>query len=181
MISQRMSKQTSTSTTKDQDIQIPDITLILPQSNLSNSSKLTTPTSGPNLSEDKTFGKLTKEEYTMDHSLAGGSYQTLSIPTTSFTNKRPASLSLSQQLPPNFSSFLPAPTPQIIQLQWKDNRKKLMSLLAKPSRMRRGSTLSLIPLTAYSKETLHSYLRGTETNPQVPTPMGPIGSSQLSQ
>jgi len=124
-----------------------------------------TPTTGSNSSGDKTSGKPTKEAYTTVQKSAGGSYQTLSTLTTSFTNKRPASLSLSQQLPQHFSSFLPTPTPQIIQLQWKDNRRKLMSLLAKPSKKCRGLTSSVIPLTALSKKTLHLCSMETETKP----------------
>jgi len=124
---------------------------------LSNSSKPTTPTTGSNSSGDKTSGKPIKEAYTMDQKSAGGSYQTLSIPTTSFTNnKRPASLSLLQQLPQHFSSFLLDPTPQIIQLSWQDNRKILMSLLAKHRQTRRGLTSS-ITLTAHSKEICPPY------------------------
>jgi len=165
-ISQHTLKQMLTSVIKDQDILTLDITLTLQKdSDPLNSSKPMTPITGSNLSEDKTLGKLTKEEYMTDHKLAGGSYQTLSIPTTSFISKRPVSLSLLQQLPQHFSSFLPAPTPQTIQLQWKDNRKKLTLLLAKPSKKHRGLTSSLIPLTVLSKEILHSYLMETETSP----------------
>jgi len=163
MISQHTSKSTYIFTIKDQDILTQDTTLIPVLNDLSNSSKPTAPTTGSNSSGDKTSGKPIKEAYTMDQTLAGGSYQTLSTLTISFTNKRPASLSLLQQLPQHFNSFLPAPTPQIIQTQWKDNRKKLMSLLVKPRKERRGSTLLLIPLTAHLKETLHSYLMETET------------------
>jgi len=167
MISQNTLKSMSTSTIKDQDILTPDTTLIPQRNNmhLSNSLKPTTPITGSNSSGDKTSGKPTKEAYTTDQKSAGGSYQTLSIPITSFTNKRPVSLSLSQQLPPNFSSFLPAPTPQIIQPQWKDNRKRLTSLLAKHRQMRRGLTSSAIPLMVHSKETLHSCLMETGTRP----------------
>jgi len=94
----------------------------------------TKPTIGSNLSGDKIPGKLAKEEYTTDHLLAGGSNQTLSTQTTHSMLKRLASLSLSQQLPQHFSRFLPAPIPQIIQLQWKDNKKKLMSYWPSPAR-----------------------------------------------
>jgi len=165
MIFQSMLKLTYTSTIKDQNIPIPDTTLI-PQGHnkrLLNSSRPTAPTTGSNSSGDKTSGKPTKEAYITAQTLAGGSYQTFSTPTTSFTNKRPVSLSLSQQLPQHFSSFLSAPTPQIIQPQWQDNRKKLMSLLDKPSKKRRESMLSLTPLTALLKEILHLYLMETET------------------
>jgi len=164
-ISQSMLKLTHTSTIKDQDIPTLDTTLI-PQGNnmhLLNSSRPTAPTTGLNSSSDKTSGKPIKEAYTTAQTSAGGSYQTLSTQTTSFTNKRPAPLSLSQQLPQHFSSFLPAPTPQIIQPQWKDNRKKLTSLLAKPSKKHRESMSSPIPLTVLSKETLHLYSMETET------------------
>jgi len=143
-----------------------------------NSLKLMTPITGSSLSEDKTLGKPTKEEYTTDQMLAGGSYQTLSTPTTYFMNKRPASLSLSQQLPQHFSSFLPTPTPQIIQPQWKDNRKKLMSLLAKPSRRRRGST-SLVIQMAHSKETLHLCSMETETRPENSYSAGTYGQQSI--
>jgi len=142
---------------------------------LSNSSKLTTPTTGSSLSGDKTLGKLAKKEYTTDHLSAGGSNQTLSTQTIHFMFKRPASLLLSQQLPLHFSSFLPNPTPQIIQLQWKDNRKKLMSLLAKPSKKHRRLTLSVIPLTALSKETLHLCLMETEPRPASSYSIGTYG------
>jgi len=142
---------------------------------LLNSLRPTTPTTGSNSSGDKMSGKPIKEAYTMAQTSAGRSYQTLSTPTTSFTNKRPASLLLSQQLPQHFSSFLPAPTPQIIQPQWKDNRKKLTSLLGKPKEMHRGSMLSLIPLMALSKETLHSYLMETETKPPSSYSIGTYG------
>jgi len=174
-ISQHMLKQTFTLTIKDQDTPIPGITLTPQQSNLLNSSKLMTPTIGSSSSENKTLGRPTKEEYTMDYSSAGGSNQTLSTQTTHFTHKRPASLLPLQQLPQHFSSFLPAPTPQIIQPQWKDNRKKLMSLLAKPSKKRRGLTSSVIPLTALSKETLHSCLMETETRPASSFSIGTYG------
>ena len=112
----------------------------------------------------------------MAQTLAGGSYQTLSTPITSFTNKRPTSLLLSQQLPQHFSSFLSAPTPQIIQPQWKDNRKKLMSLLGKPKETRRGSMSSLIPLMALLKEILHLYLMETETRPPSSYSIGTYGT-----
>jgi len=165
MISQSTLKLMHTSTIKDQDILTPDTTLIPKgkHTHLSNLLRLMTPITGSNSSGDKTSGKPIKEAYTTAQMSAGGSYQTLSIPTTYFMNKRLASLSLLQQLPQHFSSFLPTPTPQIIQPQWKDNRKKLTSLLAKPSRKRRGSMLSLTPLTALSKETLHLYSMETET------------------
>jgi len=176
MISQSTLKLTYTLTIKDQDILTLDTTLI-PQGNnmhLSNSSKPMAPTTGSNSSGDKTSGKPIKEAYTMDQMSAGGSYQTLSILTTYSTNKRPASLSLSQQLPPNFNNFLPAPTPQIIQPQWKDNRKKLTLLLVKPSRMRRGLTSSIL-LMVLSKKTLHSCSMETETRPASSYSIGTYG------
>jgi len=174
-ISQNTLKLTFTLMIKDKDTLIPGTTLIPQQSNPSNSSKLTTPTTGSNLSEDKTSGKPTKEEYTMDQMLAGGSYQTLSILTTYSTNKRLASLSLLQQLPQHFSSFLPTPMPQIIQLQWKDNKRKLMSLLAKPSRKHRGLTSSVIPLMALLKETLHQCSMETKIKPANSSSIGHCG------
>jgi len=133
------------------------------------------PTTGSNSSGDKTSGKPIKEAYTMAQTSAGGSYQTLSILTTYFTNKRPASLSPSQQSPQHFSSFLPTPAPQIIQPQWKDNRKRLTLLLAKPRKKCRGLTSSAIPLTALSKETLHSYSMETETRPASSYSIGTYG------
>jgi len=166
MISQHTSKLMYTLKIKDQDILKQDTTLIQNTAkDLSNLSKPTTPIIGSDFAiEHKTSGKQPKQEYALDHKSAGGSYQTLSIPTTFFTNKRPASLSLSQQLPQHFSSFLPAPTPQIIQPQWKDNRKILTSLLANPRQKHRGLTSS-ITLTVLSKETLHSYSMETGTRP----------------
>jgi len=167
MISQNTLKLTYTSTIKDQDILTPDTTLT-PQRNdmhLSNSSRPMAPTTGLNSSSDKTSGKPIKKAYIQAQTSASGSYQTLSTPITSFTNKRPTSLSLSQQLPQHFSSFLPAPTPQIIQPQWKDNRKKLMSLLGKPNKKHRGLISLPVPLTVLSKETLHRYSMETETKP----------------
>ena len=128
---------------------------------LSNSSRPMAPTTGSNLSGYKTSGRPINKAYTTNQTSAGGSPQTLSTPTISFTNKRPASLSLSHQLPQHFSSFLHAPTPQIIQPQWKDNKKTLMSLLAKPRQKHKGLTSSATPLTAPSKETLLSYLLET--------------------
>jgi len=148
MISQYMSKLMHTSMTKDQDTLILG-TISIPLEKhmlLLNSSKQITPTTGSNSSGDKTSGKPTKEEYTTAQTSAGGSNQTLSTQTTHSTFKSPVSLSLSQQLPQHFSNFLPAPIPQIIQLQWKDNRKKLTLLLAKSSKKHRGLTLLLIPL-----------------------------------
>ena len=180
MISQSMSKLMYTSTIKDQDILTQDITLINQEDNmhLSNSLRPMAPITGSDSAEKITSGKPIKEAYTQAQTSAGGSYQTLSTPTTSFTNKRPASLSLSQQLPQHFSSFLPTPTPQIIQPLWKDNRKKLTSLLAKPSRMhrRRGSVLSQTPLTALSKETLHLYSMETETKLSSSYSIGTYGT-----
>jgi len=166
-ISQNTLKLMYTLMIKDQDIPILDITLIPQRNNthLLNSSRPTAPITGSNSSGDKMSGRPIKEAYTTTQTLAGRSYQTLSIPTTSFTNKRPASLLPLQQLPQHFSSFLPAPTPQIIQLQWKDNRKELMSLLGKPNKTHRGSTLSPIPLMALSKEILQSYSMETGTKP----------------
>jgi len=164
-ISQNMLKLTYTLTIKDQDIPTQDITLT-PQEDstrLSNLSRPTELTIGLDSVSDKTSGKPINQAYTTAQTSAGGSYQTLSIPTISFTNKRPASLLLSQQLPQHFNSFLLAPTPQIIQPQWKDNRKELTSLLAKSSKKRRGSMSSQAPLVALSKETLHLYLMETET------------------
>jgi len=176
MIPQHMSKLMHTLTTKDQDTLIPGtISIPLERHTLpSNLSKQTTPTFGLNSSGDKTSGKLTKEEYTTAQTLAGGLYWTPSILTTYSTNKRPASLLLLQQLPQHFSSFLPAPTPQIIQLQWKDNRKKLMLLLTKPSRKRKGLTSSIL-LMAPSKETLHSCSMETETKPTSSLSVGTYG------
>jgi len=117
MISQNMSKLMHTLTIKDQDIPIPDTTLTHQQRHtlLLNSLKQTTPTTRSSLSGDKTLGKLAKEEYTTNHLSAGGLNQTLSTQTTYPTFKRPVSLLLLQQLPQHFNSFLPAPTPQIIQ------------------------------------------------------------------
>jgi len=181
MISQYMSKLTYTLTIKDQDTPTPGTTSMLQQRHtlLLNSSKQTTPTTGLNLSGDKTLGKLAKEEYTMHHSLAGGSNQTLSTQTTHSMLKRPASLLLSQQLPQHFSSFLPTPTPQIIQPQWKDNKRKLMSLLAKPSKMRRGLMLSPIPLMVLSKETLQLCLMEIETQPTSSFSIGTYGQQSI--
>jgi len=139
---------------------------------LSNSSRPTEPTIGLDSASDKTSGKPIKQAYTTAQTSAGGSYQTLSIPTTSFMNKRPASLLLLQQ-------FLPAPTPQTIQPQWKDNRKKLMSLLAKPSRRHRGLTSSPIPLTVLSKETLHLCSMETETKPANSYLAGTYGQQSI--
>ena len=172
-ISQYTSKLRHTSTTKDQDTLIPGTTSIPLERHtlLSNLSKPTTPTTGSNSSGDKTSGKPMKEEYTTAQTSAGGMNQTLSI---HITLKKPASLSLSQQLPQHFSSFLSTPTPQIIQPQQKDNRKKLMSLLAKPRRKCRGLTSS-IPLTALSKEILHSYLMETEAKPASSSLIGIYG------
>jgi len=178
MISQNTLKLTYTSTIKDQDIQTPDTTLIPRENNtsLSNLSRPTAPTIGSDSAKQTTSGKPIKEAYTQAQTSAGGSYQTLSIPTTASTNKRPASLLLSQQLPQHFSSFLLTPTPQIIQPQWKDNRKILTSLLGKPNKKRRGSTLSLVPLTAHSKETLHSYSMETETRLPSSNSIGTYGT-----
>jgi len=179
MISQNTLKLTYTSTIKDQDIPTPDTTLIHQENStrLSNSSRPTEPTIGLNSASDKTSGKPINQAYTTAQTSAGGSYQTLSIPTTAFTNKRPASLSLSQQLPQHFSSFLPAPTPQIIQPQWKDNRKKT-SLLAKPSRRHKGLTSS-IHLTVLSKETLHLCSIETETKPANSYSDGTYGQQSI--
>jgi len=164
-ISQNTLKSTYTLTIKDQDILTPDTTLI-PKENttcLSNSLRPTEPIIGLDSTTETTSGKPIKQAYTTAQKSAGGSYQTPSIPTTASTNKRPASLSLLQQLPQHFSSFLLAPTPQIIQPQWKDNRKKLTSLLVKSSKKRRGSMSSRTPLMAPSREILHLYSMETET------------------
>jgi len=160
-----MSKQTPTSTIKDTNTQTLGTILILQQRDPLNSSMQTRLTTGSNSLGEKTLGKPIKEAYTTDCSSAGGEKQISSTQITNFTLKRPASLLLSKQLPQHFSNFLPDPTPQIIQLQWQDNRKKLMSLLAKPSKMRRGLTSLLIPLTAPSKETLHLCLMETGPRP----------------
>jgi len=160
-----MSQGTYTSKIKDQDTRILDISLTQHmERDPSNSFKLTTPITGSDSAETKTLGKQIYQEYTTDQKSAGSSSLIHSIPTTFFMNKKPASLILSQQLPLHFSSFLPAPTPQIIQPSWKDNRKILTSLLAKPRQMRRGLTSS-ITLTAHSKETLHSYSMEIGTKP----------------
>jgi len=173
-ISQYTSKLRHTSTTKDQDTLIPGTTSIPLERHtlLSNLSKPTTPTTGSNSSGDKTSGKPMKEEYTTAQTSAGGMNQTLSI---HITLKKPASLSLSQQLPQHFNSFLSNPTPQIIQPQWKDNRKKLTLLLAKPNRKRRGLRSSVIPLMALSKETLHLCSMETETRPASSFSIGTYG------
>jgi len=143
----------------------PGITLTPQEDNtsLSNSFKQTTPIFGSNFTNTTTPGLLTREESSETTQIsAGGLSSILSIPTTYSTNKRPTSLSLSHQLPPHFSSFLPAPIPQIIQPSWKDNRKILTSLLARTRQTHRGLTLSPTPLTAHSKETLLLYLLETE-------------------